>query len=180
MDYEIIVNKNFPIKDEVLPKKLVVVGKSDHPSVNLENESNDILLEEKAAYYFIRMIEDLNKNHLNKIIPDSGYRTIEKQEKILEFYLKCDGDKAYERVALPRTSEHHTGLAIDIAMIKDDKYTDEISGNEPEIIELHNTEITGYEYEPWHFRFVGLELAKKIYDTKLTLEEIKQKENNMI
>lgn len=162
MDYEIIVNKSFPIKDEDLPKKLVVVGKNDHPSVNLENESNDILLEEKAAYYFIRMIEDLNKNHLNKIIPDSGYRTIEKQEKILEFYLKCDGDKAYERVALPRTSEHHTGLAIDIAMIKDDKYTDEISGNEPEIIELHNichkygfilrypkdkTEITGYEYD---------------------------------
>ena len=80
-------------------------------------------------------------------------------------------------------------------MIKDGKYTDEISGNEPEIIELHNichkygfilrypkdkTEITGYEYEPWHFRFVGLKLAKKIYDTKLTLEEIKQKENNMI
>ena len=80
-------------------------------------------------------------------------------------------------------------------MIKDGKYTDEISGNEPEIIELHSichkygfilrypkdkTEITGYEYEPWHFRFVGLELAKKIYDTKLTLEEIKQKENNMI
>ena len=195
MNYEIIVNKSFPIKDENLPKKLVVVGKNDHPSVNLENESNDILLEEKAAHYFIRMIEDLNKNHLNKIIPDSGYRTIEKQEKLLEFYLKCDGTKAYERVALPRTSEHHTGLAIDIAMINDGKYTDEISGNEPEIIELHNichkygfilrypkdkTEITGYEYEPWHFRFVGLELAKKIYDNKLTLEEIKQKENNMI
>ena len=138
MNYEIIVNKSFPIKDEDLPKKLVVVGKNDHPRVNLENESNDILLEEKTAYYFIRMIEDFNKNHLNKIIPDSGYRTIEKQEKILEFYLKCDGDKAYERVALPRTSEHHTGLAIDIAMIKDGKYTDEISGNEPEIIELHS------------------------------------------
>lgn len=82
MDYEIIVNKSFPIKDEDLPKKLVVVGKNDHPSVNLENESNDILLEEKAAYYFIRMIEDLNK-----IIPDSGYRTIEKQEKNIRVFI---------------------------------------------------------------------------------------------
>ena len=45
MNYEIIVNKSFPIKDEDLPKKLIVVGKNDHPSVNLENESNDILLE---------------------------------------------------------------------------------------------------------------------------------------
>ena len=35
MNYEIIVNKSFPIKDEDLPKKLVVVGKNDHPSVNL-------------------------------------------------------------------------------------------------------------------------------------------------
>ena len=65
MNYEIIVNKSFPIKDEDLPKELVVVGKNYHPSVNLENESNDILLEEKTAYYFIRMIEDFNKNHLN-------------------------------------------------------------------------------------------------------------------
>ena len=56
---------------------MVVVEKNDHPRINLENESNDILLE-KNAYYFIRMIEDFNKIQLNSIIPDSGYRTIKK------------------------------------------------------------------------------------------------------
>ena len=192
MDYEIIVNKNNLIKDEDLPQRFIVVGKNDHPTIALENESNDILLEETAALFFMQMINDFNSVHKNKIIPDSGYRTIERQERLLKYYFAKDGEKAYTYVAPPRSSEHHTGLAIDVAMINDGEYTDNITGEEKEIQELiancyrygfilrypkGKEEITGYKYEPWHFRFVGLDLARRIHDSGLTLEEIKELSN---
>ena len=188
MNYEILVNKNNLIEDNDLPKKLVVVGKNLHPTITFENETNDILLEEKAAIFLNRMLNDFNSSHKNKIIPDSGYRSIERQERLLKYYLDRDGDKAFTYVALPRSSEHHTGLAIDIALMVDDVYTDDITGDEQEIIDFMKIcykygfilryprgkeDITGYKYEPWHYRFVGLELAEKLYKSGLTLEEIK-------
>ena len=192
MDYGIIVNKEKLIKDNELPQKLTVIGKSTHPTIAFEGESDDICLEETAALYFQQMASDFNSTHSNKLIPDSGYRTISRQEKLLNYYYEQDGEKAYTYVALPRTSEHHTGLAIDVALIIDGVYTDHITGEEPEIIDLMNNchkygfilryqkgkeDVTGYMYEPWHYRFVGPELAKKIHETGLTLEEVKQKED---
>ena len=189
MDYGIIINKENLIKDDELPKKLVAVGINKHPTISFENETNEILLEETAAVFFNKMMNDFNAKHRNKVIPDSGYRTIERQEKLLKYYYDRDGEKAFTYVAPPRSSEHHTGLAIDVAMIVNGVYTDNITGEEPEIIDLINNcykygfilrypknkeEITGYEYEPWHFRFVGLDLAEKIHENGLTLEEIKQ------
>ena len=191
MDYEIIVNKNKLIRDDELPQKLKVVGKNNHPTIAFENETNDILLEETAALFFNRMMNDFNRTHSNKIVPDSGYRTIERQERLLKYYYDRDGEKAFTFVAPPKSSEHHTGLAIDIAMIVNGEYTDDITGDEPEIMDLMSIcykygfilrypkgkeEITGYIYEPWHFRFVGLDLAKRIHESGLTLEEIKQLE----
>ena len=134
-------------------------------------------------------MNDFNSTHRNKIIPDSGYRTIERQERLLKYYYDRDGDKAFTYVAHPRASEHHTGLAIDIALIVNGVYTDDITGQEQEIKDLITNcykygfilrypkgkeEITGYTYEPWHYRFVGLDLAKKIHESGMTLEEIKQ------
>ncbi|MBR2996997.1 M15 family metallopeptidase [Candidatus Saccharibacteria bacterium] len=189
MDYEIIINKNKCIKNEELPKKLVAIGKNEHPTISFENETDDILLEETAALFFIKMMNDFNSSHINKLIPDSGYRTIERQKRLLKYYYDRDGEEAFSYVAPPRSSEHHTGLAIDIALIINGKYTDDITGEEEEIIDLQSIcykygyilrypkgkeEITGYKYEPWHFRFVGLNLAKRIHESGLTLEEIKQ------
>ena len=88
---------------------------------------------------------------------------------------------------MPRASEHHTGLAIDIALIVNGEYMDKITGEEKEIKDLISMcykygfilrypkgkeNITGFIYEPWHFRFVGLELAQKVHDSGLALEEI--------
>lgn len=61
MNYGIVINKNNLIKDDELPKNLVVIGKNEHPTIPFENETNDILLEKKAAIFFNRMINDINK-----------------------------------------------------------------------------------------------------------------------
>lgn len=187
MDYTILVNKKNIINENQIPKELEIVGKNFWKIENVFEE-DFVYLEKIAAFNFNKMIRDCNTIFKSEVIPDSGYRSIEDQKKILKYYLREDqrGEEAYNTVALPYTSEHHTGLAIDVAIIKDGKYSDDITGDEPEIKWLHNNcfkygfilrypknkvSITGYNYEPWHFRYVGLDIAEKIWKNNLALEE---------
>lgn len=118
----------------------------------------------------------------------SGYRSLEKQESIfLEYMNKYGIDYAESYVAMPGTSEHHTGLAIDLGLIIDGKLVDDNDEllNQFEIFKkIHDClkyfgfilryqkgkeNITGFSYEPWHIRYVGDEIAMAIGDQ--TLEE---------
>ena len=129
----------------------------------------------------------------------SGYRTMDRSRvlyahKIAE-YQAMGYDEATARVeaakwvAPPGTSEHHSGLAMDI--VSGDYYTKysdlvEEFENEPEAVWLRETcarcgfilrfpkdkvEVTGINYEPWHFRYVGEEHAAAIMEQGLCLEE---------
>lgn len=185
--YEILINKENFITDDQIPRNLATVGLNLFPTEG-EYFSNVIELEEIAATNFKNMINEANKLFENKIIPDSGYRSIERQQEILNFYLQPNqrGDDAYNSVALPGSSEHHTGLAIDVALIKNGEYIENITGDEPEIRWLFENcyrfgfilrypkgkeDITGYSYEPWHFRYVGNDAAMIISKNNITLEE---------
>ncbi len=115
----------------------------------------------------------------------SGYRTQEKQqqlydEKISEYvaggYSREDATaRAQQWVSIPGTSEHQTGLAVDInGMIWDvypwlaeNSYRYGFILRYPE----GKTDITGAQHERWHFRYVGMEAAREIYDRGLCLEE---------
>ncbi len=115
---------------------------------------------------------------------NSAYRTIEEQTAIMEYRtrehmkdFKLDfheaRDKAMETVAIPGTSEHHLGLAVDllgteaVAWFREHcweygfiiRYTEEKEG------------ITGIVDEPWHFRYVGTEVSLDLKDSGLCLEE---------
>ena len=101
-------------------------------------------------------------------------------------YDRAEAEKlAAQEVALPGTSEHHLGLAVDI-VDWDYQLLDE--GQEDTAVQkwlLENswrygfilryptekTNMTGIIYEPWHYRYVGKERAKQIYDSGLCLEE---------
>ena len=129
----------------------------------------------------------------------SGYRTMDRSRvlyanKIAE-YQAMGYDEAAARVeaakwvAPPGTSEHHSGLAMDI--VSGDYYTKysdlvEEFENEPEAVWLRENcarfgfilrfpkdkvEVTGINYEPWHFRYVGEEHAAAIMEQGLCLEE---------
>jgi len=111
----------------------------------------------------------------------SGYRSYSDQEYIYNGYVKRDGQKVADTYsARPGHSEHQTGLAYDLNDLSWD------FGDTPEGIWVAENchkygfilrypkgkeEITGYVYEPWHIRYVGVEKAAEIYESGLCLEE---------
>jgi D-alanyl-D-alanine carboxypeptidase len=125
----------------------------------------------------------------------SAYRTREVQEDLYQQEVGRYLDKGYDRdaaeaeagksVAVPGTSEHQLGLAVDVVDI-DNQLLDE-SQEDTEVqkwLMAHSweygfilryptgkSEITGIIYEPWHYRYVGREDAKQIHDLGVCLEE---------
>ncbi len=111
----------------------------------------------------------------------SGFRDYETQEAIYNQYVANDGQANADRYsARPGHSEHQTGLAFDVNSL------DESFGETPEGIWLAKNcykygfiirypkgkeHITGYMYEPWHIRYLGVDIATKVYNSGLTLEE---------
>lgn len=111
----------------------------------------------------------------------SGYRSYNRQNTIYNNYVKNYGQASADTFsARPGHSEHQTGLAFDIGKI-DDNF-----GNTPAGTWLKNNahyygfiirypkgkeHITGYKYEPWHIRYLGVSIATEIYNKGVTLEE---------
>lgn len=122
-----------------------------------------------------------------QLLSISGYRSYAKQEGIYRRKLrsvKGSTEKAQEYVAPPGASEHQTGLAMDIGQKNkihlEVSFRDTVGGKWCRencwrfgFIMRYNEgweEITGYSYEPWHFRYVGREFAKLIHDADVPLE----------
>lgn len=138
----------------------------------------DTLPETKDA--FERMAEDAAKENLNLYI-GSGFRTYEYQVEIFGNYSSIYGEEEANRFSSkPGHSEHQTGYTIDCNTI-DSAFGDTL---ESDWLAQHCADygfivrypdgkenITGYEYEPWHIRYVGVDVAKDIYSKGLTLEE---------
>lgn len=111
----------------------------------------------------------------------SGYRSYDYQSGLYQRYVERSGKAEADRYsARPGHSEHQTGLAFDLNTISDDfKDTDEgkwLAENchrygfiirYPEGKE----DVTGYIYEPWHIRYLGVDTATAVYDSGLCLEE---------
>ena len=171
----ILVNKTHPI-----------IKSADINNLSCLNINKDILLEQKATKYFMRLINDLKCE--TKIIPISGYRSYEEQKNIYSDSLAANGREFTQQyVALPDCSEHQTGLAIDVA-----KNSDKIDFIRPDFpnsglcakfkkeasdygfIQRYKKEkekLTGISCEPWHFRYVGIPHAKIIDQNNFCLEE---------
>lgn len=122
-----------------------------------------------------------------QLISVSGYRSYSKQEKLYKAKLqRVNGKKelAEEYVAPPGASEHHLGLAMDIGQQSKPTLNEKFAETEGGIWARENCwrfgfilrygeeweDITGYKYEPWHFRYVGKDLAKEIHDAGVPFE----------
>ena len=148
----------------------------------------------------VNMLADMRKEGLSPYICSST-RTIEYQENLFNKRLKKNKaaglseqdalDETAKWTAIPGTSEHHTGYALDIVSAKNTTL-DKSQENTPEqqwmmknswkygfILRYPEgkTHITGIYYEPWHYRYVGKEAAKEIYESGLTFEEYLQNRN---
>ena len=136
----------------------------------------------EAHEYLVAMIDQIKG--LGYYNVTSIYRSKATQQSIWDRYYnnyravgssKAEAERLTgEKVAVPGTSEHHLGYAVDIDGVKPvHNWLAEHSWEYGFIVRYPDgtTDITGIEYEPWHFRFVGLELAKELHDLGLTLEE---------
>lgn len=117
----------------------------------------------------------------------SGYRSQATQEILFNSYAKKSGAEAANKYsAKPGFSEHQTGLAIDVSSSTGQCAAEDCFAGTDEAVWLAENaaeygfiirypqgkdEITGYQYEPWHLRYVGVEIATEIADEAITLEE---------
>lgn len=175
---KILVNKKNKLPKNYIPNDLELV--------NCKYSSKEIYLRKRAKRYFELMCKKAKKNNLN-IIGVSGYRSYEYQDKLYNNYIK---EKGYQYASLCSAkagcSEHQTGLAIDVSDIsldydnfdqtKEFTWTLENSHKYGFILRYpkNKTNITGFKYEPWHYRYIGKKIAKYIYQNNITLEEYKE------
>lgn len=129
---------------------------------------------------FATMKADAAKEGLT-LTNSSDFRSYTLQADLYSRYVARDGQAAADTYsARPGHSEHQTGLAIDLNSI-DDSFAatpeaDWIAKNAHKYgfilrYPKGKEDITGYQYEPWHIRYLGVDNAKKVFDSGLTLEE---------
>lgn len=171
---DVIVNKYYKLDKDYEPEDLTVI--------NSKFASGTQKLRKEAADKFEEMASDMLKENL-KIYAGSTYRSYSYQEGLYNRYVKKDGFKEAETYsARAGYSEHQLGLAVDIVNGKwnylsegDKEYTWLINNSYKYgfIIRYpHESEyITGYVFEDWHFRYLGIELATKVHESKLTYDE---------
>lgn len=185
---------NSVVKDELLT---LVNFKNTIPKdwkVDLVQLNNGQSVDRRIYDDLIAMLQAAKSEGLNPLIC-SSYRTNEKQEqlyqnKVSEYlsqgYSKVEAsDKAAFWVARPGTSEHQLGLAVDIVSTKNQRLdrSQENTVEQQWLIQnswkygfvlrypTNKNSITGVGYEPWHYRYVGKEHAKKINELGVCLEE---------
>lgn len=166
----------------------------DNFSIELTQLKNGHAIDERAYPDLQDMMDAMRAEGLSPLIC-SSYRTYEKQQTLYNNQVSKYLAKGYSQseaeaeagkwVAVPGTSEHQTGLAVDIVDINyqmlDEKQED--TAVQKWLIKnaykygfilrypSDKSEITGINYEPWHYRYVGKEVAKEIYEEGICLEE---------
>ena len=191
LDVTVLVNKEHILDKDYVPLEMYVVDENENNFHQFKDASLKPMLRSDIKEYVDKLINDAQGLGL-PIIVDSGYRSFKYQQVVLDALIKEKGDEAYKLVALPGASEHQTGLAIDFAYYENGIYNDDVKENDKEAIWLKNNawkygfilrypkgkeNVTGYNFEPWHFRFVGLKLAKYLFKNDLTLEEYYKNSN---
>lgn len=201
--YRVLVNKEFAIDESFDPGKIVEIAPS------YTNGGKTVEIEENVKVAIEAMINEMRACGIEGICVTSGYRSYIYQEWLFNTYIENEkekdptlSDKEAEAVVLtysarPGTSEHHTGLCVDLWVSPvmrelenfghEGKYPDDVGFAETEAFEwlLDNAhkfgfilrypedkvDITKYSYESWHYRFVGIPAAAQIYEKGLSLEE---------
>ena len=171
---DVLVNKYHKLDENYEPSDLTIIDS--------KYASGTQKLRKEAQIKFEEMASDMAKENL-KIYAGSTYRSYTYQKGLYDRYVKKDGFAAAETYsARSGYSEHQLGLAVDIV---NDKW-DYLSENDKEYDYLVKNSykygfilryprgseyVTGYMFEDWHFRYLGIELATKVFNSGLTYDE---------
>lgn len=169
----ILVNKYYKLDEDYIPDDLIEINKK---------YSVKGMIKKEVADAFMIMCEDALKLNLH-IINASSYRSYKRQKELYNKAYKERQEKADLTLARPGHSEHQTGLAMDFRNLEFD--IDCFGNTEESIWLLDNAykygfilrypkdkeHLTGYNYEPWHYRYVGVDAATYIHDNDITFDE---------
>ena len=182
--YEIlsIVNKRFSLPSDYEPEDLT---EPDVPFPFTDDDPKKQLREE-AAHALESLFAAADQDSI-QLYAQSGFRSYDRQEAIFAANVERDGEThANTYSARPGESEHQTGLVMDVTsdVVNYDLITDFGETDEGKWVNEHahkygfiirypegKEEITEYQYEPWHLRYVGIKAATEIKENELTLEE---------
>ncbi len=175
---QVLVNKNNQLAMDYIP--------SDLEQISLNYAIEGQYLKKEAKEKFEQLSKDASELGY-QIIASSTYRSYAYQSQLYEYYIKTKGlEYADLCSARPGHSEHQTGLAVDVMGSNHDYDQFELSVEFPWMKEnayqygfilrypKGKENITGFKYEPWHYRYVGVELAKLLYENNWTLDEYYQ------
>jgi len=177
-DYDrVVVNKNYVLTSNYKPNDLVPVKIDFLPEVTEEER----YMTAESAKAVEEMVDAASKDAIY-LYGLSGYRSYETQKNLYEYNVETQGESYSDKyVAKPGASEHQLGEAMDLATSSGWIYegcpeANWIANNAYKYgfivrYEAGKEDITGYNYEPWHVRYVGSEMAEKIYNDRITLEE---------
>ena len=169
----ILVNKFYHLKEDYTPNDLINLSGQYNKGANSK-------MRKEAAEAFMKMVDAAKLENII-LYNMSAFRSYDYQVNLYNKYIKRDGKAAADKYsARPGYSEHQSGLCSDLNNI-----SDSFDGSDEAIWLKNNAykygfilrfpkgkeDITGYKYEPWHYRYVGLEAAKIIYEDDITLEE---------
>lgn len=174
-DFLVLVNKNNKLDKSYVPKDLA--------PLSLEFSFADKVMRKDAKDAF-EMLSREAKMIGYRIVATSTYRSYDYQEKLYNHYVKEKGLEYADLCSARKGhSEHQTGLAVDVEGSNKD-YDEFEKATEFDWMQSHahlygfilrypkdKTHITGFKYEPWHYRYVGKDAAEEIYEKKITLEE---------
>ena len=171
----ILVNKYNYLEKNYIPNELEII--------NSNYSNHDIKLVKEARLAFEKMAEAAAQENLN-IIAMSAYRTYNYQEILYNKYVSIDGkEKADTYSARPGHSEHQTGLAVDVynkelpytrfEETKEYIWMQENAHKYGYILRYPKNKVkqTGYQYESWHYRYVGIDIATYISKNNITYDE---------
>lgn len=173
-----LVNRRNTLDKNYIPYNLKLVNVKIYPNV-----SNEEMKMEANAADALKRLFSKGKDEGIMLYALSGYRSYATQKDLYENSIKRSGKGyAYRYVAMAGKSEHQSGLAMDITNAK--KNTNFENTKEGKWLQNNaykfgfiirygkgKEDITGYNFEPWHVRYVGTKNSEEIYLKGISLEE---------
>lgn len=178
----VLINKDRSLPVNYTPSNLTIPSVATRTDKSAGEQSVRADIADKIKIMFDAALADGHN-----LMIGSGFRSADLQGTYFYGLANSVGEStANISIARPGQSEHQTGLAIDISTLSRSCYLDNCFATtaDGEWLALNSykfgfilrypenkTSITGYQYESWHFRYVGVDLATALYESNLTLEE---------
>lgn len=182
MNYRMLINKQNKLKSGIQKKIRFITY--------IDSTRQEAKLEKRTYKAFLRLQNFALTKFNMEIGTEGAFRSFQHQKNLYRKFVEKYGKEYASKVVAPvGSSEHHTGLAFDVVIKVNDKYPEsnlEIEKLSYLYEKLYpylkdfglivrypkgKENITGYPYEPWHFRYVGKALASRLYRQGQTLEE---------